>query len=405
MSDFIISEDLGITWVTLKGRIDSMSSPEIQKRMNDLILSGKRTLVVNLEEVTYVSSAGLRIFLDAQKKLKKADGEIILYKIPESIMNLFKMSGFLQVFPVASSREDVASALEGKKAASPMMSREIEGITIHFIAKPAGAGSLVMVGSQENLAPAQYSERDVVSVKPEEFQFGTGLATLGEHYQDYKQYFGEALIINRNFFFYPAIKQPAVDFLLSTQQEQNLAYRFLHGFGFKGAYRYLVSFERADGQTDLTSLVNVLLTVSEANMIGIVLLAESKGLFGMNLRKVPIIENKPQNGKEIFDTENFPEWMNFPVEPGDINNIVVGTGMAIKDKGRERPELQGAVGKGNNFHIHGGVFGKEPFNRNMDQFEDELTRIMTELEVSKVQHLLGQTRFSNGIAGIIELKE
>jgi len=285
-----------------------------------------------------------------------------------------------------------------------MISREIEGISINAMAKPAGAGSLTIVGSQENLPPARYSEHDVVSVKPEEFQFGTGLATLGEHYQDYKQYFGEALIINRNFFFYPAIKQPAVDFLLSTQQEQNLEYRFLHGFGFRGAYRYLVSFESAGGQTDLTSLVNVLLTVSEANMIGIVLLAESKGLFGMNLRKVPIIENKPQNGKEIFDPVNFPEWMNFPVEPGNINNIVVGTGLAIKDKSRERPELQGVVGKGNNFHIHGGVFSQEPFNRNMDQFEDELTRIMTELEVSKVQHLLGQTRFSNGIAGIIELK-
>jgi anti-anti-sigma factor len=388
----------------LQGRIDSMSSPEIQKRINDIILGGERRLVVNMEGVNYVSSAGLRVFLEAQKKLKRVDGNVIFYKIPESVLNVFTMSGFLNIFSVVSTREEIDSALQAEKAPPSVVTQEINGIAISSMSRPADPGSLLIAGSQEHLASARYSEQDVVSVQPEDFQFGTGLATLGERYEDYKNFFGEAIIMNRNYFFYPAIKQPAVDFLLSNQQEPELRYRLLHVFGFKGAYRHLLSFERASGTVELSSLVNALFSISDANILGIVFLAESKGLFGMNLKKVPIIDNKPPNGKDIFDPENFPDWMNFPVEPGDINNIVAGTGIAIREKGREQPEIQRLIGKENNFHIHGGIFSKEPLSRNINQFERELTRVLTELEVSKVQHLLGQTRLSSGMAGIIELK-
>lgn len=404
MSDCMVTEESGLTWVAVKGRLDSMSSPEIQKHMNDLILSGKRTIVVNLEEVTYVSSAGLRVFLDVQKKLKRADGKIIFYKISENVLNVFKMSGFLTIFSVASTREEIESALQAETTVSPSVSQEIEGITIHSMSRPAEPGSLSIAGSQEQLSPAHYSEQDVVSVEPEDFQFGTGLATLGEHYEDYKLFFGEAIIIERNFFFYPAIKQPVVDFLLSNQQVPGLRYRFLHGFGFKGKYKHLLSFASDSGPVLLDTLVHALFSISDANILGIAFVAESKGVLGMNLKKVPVIDNKPRNGTEIFDPENFPEWMNFPVEPGDINNIVTGTGIAIRDNYTVRPEIQGLLGRGNKFHIHGGVFSKEPLSKNISQFEHELTRVLTELEISKVQHLLGQTRLSSGMVGIIELQ-
>jgi anti-anti-sigma factor len=403
MIDCTITVGLGLTWINVKGRIDSMTSPEIQQQINDLILRGERNLVANLEEVNYISSAGLRVFLGAQKQLKKVGGEIIFYEVSNSIFEVFKLGAFDKIFRFASTREEITTALQADKTSFPVRSKEVEGILFQYFERKSDPGFLRVVGSQENLAWAKYSEKDVVTIKSEELQFGTGLATLGDSYEEYKDLFGEAMIINRNFFFYPAVKRPAVDFMLGTGQESSLEYRFLHGFGFNGSYKYVVLFESTEGFVELERLVNAFFTISKANLLGFVLLGESKGLWGMHLKNSPILENQPENGKEIFDPVNFADWVNFPVEPGDINRIIAATGIAIKDVSRERGEVQSLLSKGNCFHVHGGVFSQEPLSKKIEQFENELTRVVTELEVYKVQHILGKTRFSSGMLGLVEL--
>jgi len=57
-----------------------------------------------------------------------------------------------------------------------------------------------MVGCQSPLPRAEYTEKDVVSVKPADMEFGCGLGTVGDLYADYKDLFGESMIIRRSFF-------------------------------------------------------------------------------------------------------------------------------------------------------------------------------------------------------------
>ncbi len=404
MFECAIAEDAGITWVAVSGRIDSMSSPEFQRQINDLMLGGKRILVINLAGVNYISSVGLRVFLTAQKQLSKAGGEILLYSIPDTILAVFKQSGFMGVFRSAATRQEIEGLLTPDTPSSAPLTAEREGVCLKYREQKAEPGLLVVIGSQEKLARAHYAEQDVVTVRAKDIQFGTGLASMGERYEEYKNFFGESLIINRHLFFYPAVKRPAVDFMLCTDDESDLEYKFLHGFGFNGSFRYLVSFEGTAGYIELPQLVASLFSISSANILGIVFLAESKGLWGMHLKKIPVMENGPDNGKEIFAPENFPEWANFPVEPGDINTIVAGCGIALRDREQERPDIQGLVAKGSDFHIHGGVFSPEPLSKNPEHFAQELTRVLTEHEVFKVQHILAQSRFSSGLLGIIEIK-
>ena len=123
----------------------------------------------------------------------------------------------------------------------------------------------------------------------------------------------------------------------------------------------------------------------------------------MHLKRVPISELRPDNGKDIFDPDNFSDWINFPVEPEDVDHIIAGTGLAVRNKGIERPEIQALFSEENNFHIHAGVFEKGPLGKQLEIFEEELPRVLTELKVYKVQHILGQSRFRSGMAGIVEL--
>ncbi len=96
--------------------------------------------------------------------------------------------------------------------------------------------------------------------------------------------------------------------------------------------------------------------------------------------------------------------MSFPVEPTDSNRVVAAAGVAVRNEAAAPPEIRELIGDGKRFHLHGTVFSREPLSREIDRFDDELTRVLNELEVFKVEHLLAQSRFGGGLAAIVELE-
>ena len=404
MLEFNITEDLGPKRIAMTGRVDGMSAPDVQRQIEEQIHSGERVLVLDLEGVNYISSAGLRVFLSAQKNLKKVNGEILLLRVPDAVLSVLQTSGMLVFFKVFNDPAALA-VHAGKGTVHPAVEHiEADGVSLRCLKRGGKPGALKVFGSQAPLPHAAYTEKDVVSVRADEIRFGTGLAAVGERYEEYSKVFGESVAVDRNFYFYPAVRHAAVDFMLAAEQEPGLEYRFLHGFGFNGEYASIITFESTDGFVDLARLVNLACERVDSNLLGLVFLAESKGLWGMHMKQIPTAENSPGNGSEIFDASNFAAWMNFPVEPADAGSVVMGTGIAIKDRELERPGIAGLLPSGSGFHIHAGIFSKEPLSKDPEQFETELKRIATELAVFKVQHLLGQSCFDRGAIGIIELK-
>jgi anti-anti-sigma factor len=59
--------------VLVKGRMDAVTAPEFEKNMLDFISKGEKTFVINLVDLDYISSAGLRSILALAKKLKEGD--------------------------------------------------------------------------------------------------------------------------------------------------------------------------------------------------------------------------------------------------------------------------------------------------------------------------------------------
>lgn len=389
----------------LEGRIDSLTSPEIRQKIDELVLEGQRIIVADLEKIQYVSSAGLRVFMESHMKLKRVGGEIILLNPQPNILELLQMGSLDMVFRIAADRRQVESFLHLESAAASIQTKEIAGIAFQYIQRDAAPGKLFAIGSQAKLATSSYTEDDAIAVSSNRIRYGTGLASLGGSYEECKTFFGEAMIINRHFFFYPAVKRPAVDFMLCPKEDSNVQYQFLHGFGFNGECAYWIAFEAPDQLIELPRLIEAVFQIVENNRIGLVFLAESKGFWGMHLKQVPILENRPANGKPIFDTDNFPQWVNFPIEPGEMNHILAGVGFAVRNPSAESAEIQEILGKDKNFHLHAGVFSREPLNKKPDHFEEELKRVVTGLEVFKVQHVLGQSKFGSGLLGLILLED
>jgi anti-sigma B factor antagonist len=86
--------------VTVSGRIDSATAPDLEKVLLGLIEAGQRNIVVNLCDTEFISSAGLKALLTALMKVRKMvpAGEVVIAEIPLQLKESFDLVGFDRLF-------------------------------------------------------------------------------------------------------------------------------------------------------------------------------------------------------------------------------------------------------------------------------------------------------------------
>ena len=88
----------GALIVALNGRLDTTTAPELDKTINE-DLADVKNLVLNFRGLEYISSAGLRVLLGAQKKMQKV-GTMKLVNVREEVMEVFEMTGFADILVI-----------------------------------------------------------------------------------------------------------------------------------------------------------------------------------------------------------------------------------------------------------------------------------------------------------------
>ena len=86
------------TTIEIVGRLDTTTAPELDKTINEDITDVKN-LVLNFKGLEYISSAGLRVLLGAQKKMQKI-GTMKLINVREEVMGVFEMTGFADILVI-----------------------------------------------------------------------------------------------------------------------------------------------------------------------------------------------------------------------------------------------------------------------------------------------------------------
>ncbi len=85
--------------VVVKGRIDSYTAPNLLKELNTLLDQHEYRIILNMEAVSFISSAGMRVLIDAQRKCKQANqGGISLVSLPRRVYESFELTGFTPLF-------------------------------------------------------------------------------------------------------------------------------------------------------------------------------------------------------------------------------------------------------------------------------------------------------------------
>lgn len=99
--------------ISISGRIDSYTAPLLSSKLNSLIGLGKYNIILDMKDVIYVSSAGLRVMIDVQKNCRlNKRGETVLLNLPKRVFETLELAGFLPLFKLY---DNVDSAINNFK--------------------------------------------------------------------------------------------------------------------------------------------------------------------------------------------------------------------------------------------------------------------------------------------------
>ena len=96
----------GVLIIGLEGRLDATSSKVFEEKILATIDAGETRLVIDLSQLDYVSSAGLRVFLLASKRLNPAGGKLVLCSLQEPVKEVFEIVGFFSILSILGSKDE-----------------------------------------------------------------------------------------------------------------------------------------------------------------------------------------------------------------------------------------------------------------------------------------------------------
>lgn len=92
--------------IHIDGRIDTLNSTAFEAEMEQLHSSGETKIIIDCSNLKYISSSGLRVFLNAQKKAITTQGILSLCGMQHAIQEIFDISGFSSIFTIVNSMEE-----------------------------------------------------------------------------------------------------------------------------------------------------------------------------------------------------------------------------------------------------------------------------------------------------------
>ncbi len=103
------SVDSGASIVTVSGRVDSETAPQLDDALAQLAAGGKNKIVLDLKGVDYISSAGLRAIVKAGQAAQKSGGELRLAAVSSAVETVLRTVGMLQMFKLYNTSGEAAN--------------------------------------------------------------------------------------------------------------------------------------------------------------------------------------------------------------------------------------------------------------------------------------------------------
>ncbi len=105
------NEKDGILELSISGRLDAVSAVEADKTFSSIIDGENSNLLIDLAELDYISSAGLRVLLVVAKRIQQNRGKVALCSLNANVKEIFEISGFSSIFNIFDTKEEAAKSM------------------------------------------------------------------------------------------------------------------------------------------------------------------------------------------------------------------------------------------------------------------------------------------------------
>ncbi|MBB6735614.1 STAS domain-containing protein [Cohnella zeiphila] len=110
--NIVTTERDGAIVFSVQGRLDGTHAAEAESAFLKLANEGRSRFVFDFTDMSYISSAGLRVVLVAAKKIRAVQGALVCAGMSEQVTEVFEMSGFLSILETVASVDEAVSRLQ-----------------------------------------------------------------------------------------------------------------------------------------------------------------------------------------------------------------------------------------------------------------------------------------------------
>jgi anti-anti-sigma factor len=384
----------------LTGPLDNESSRHFQETIHETVREGWHRILVDLQGVHYLSSAGIGALLSAQKQLAQLKGFFGIANPTPDVMRVLSQVRLLDKLlcdpkRIRSERALGSQTLSMEARIAALEDLELEVYTFE------GQNSLCCrrIGNPLLLDSSLFTEADCQEQRFSRDSLGIGLGALGEDYAHARSRFGEFLSVMG------AVAQSGKDLpdYSFAQEEYVPPVQLLYGLSLTGTFSHLVRFSHAepDKGAKLSAIVHQALTQSECQAAGLVLLAESAGLVGAKLNQSPA--EAPAASGSRFDFPAVRDWLSFSPERIYPRHLALLVGVAcLKDSEFAASELSAMLRpidrEASLFgHFHAAVFPYRPLKKRTLDLEATVQELFGSGTILDVLHLFRDDREPLGV--------
>jgi anti-sigma B factor antagonist len=117
MSDFhVVQRDqAGVSVLELKGYLDAHTAPRLEEAIQGLLTTRRFNIVVNCRDLSYISSAGLGVFMAFIEEVRQNEGDIKLTNMTPKVFNVFDLLGFPLLYDITAEEAEAIRKFGTKK--------------------------------------------------------------------------------------------------------------------------------------------------------------------------------------------------------------------------------------------------------------------------------------------------
>jgi len=402
----------GYMLMHITGRIDGYWSKLLDETLDAALREGEHNIALDLENVIYLSSLGIRIFIKYSKLFKNIGGSFGIAKVSGNVLSVLEMVGLDSIMkwsdPVVTVTEDELKAKTLEISGYGFMLQSLDGN-----GKDKVGVKCTLAGDPDRIySKGSQTEGTCLTVKFGRNRYGIGMGAIGNSFEDCAGRFGEFIAAGDALAYAPSGKINTPDYMISSGSLIP-EIKILYGILLEGEFSSFIRFSPVTSgkRIALSQITDALHEITGFESFALVMVAESAGLVGASLQRSPM---ELIGGDNLFTYPQVKDNVNFTIEPEFHNYMTLNVGVVSENPGAELGKFTRVSAEGKKLyqHIHSAVFSYYPLGKSVLVQKEVIDALFEDDKLRGVMHLIndqreavgtGESEFFHGVCWVAPL--